>query len=73
MMWGPLKLLKEKFPSTEDNSLNFLQFSSDFHTRDNLKQKKSSMIKRPLVKFEPGDKVLLLLPVPGKFLQALCS
>ena len=31
--YGPLKLLKEKILCSEDNSLNLLQYVSDFHTR----------------------------------------
>ena len=81
---GPLKLLKEKFLSDDDSSLNLLQYVSDFKNRlskaceaarSNLK---SAQIKMKLRydenaqdrNFESGDKVLALLPIPGKPLQA---
>ena len=81
---GPLKFLKENILCSKDNSLNLLQYVSDFCTRltkacelarDNLKKTQKStktrydnkIISR---KFEPGDKVLVLLPIPGKPLQA---
>ena len=81
---GPLKLLKEKFLSDDDSSLNLLQYVSDFKNRlskaceaalSNLKSAQSKM-KLHLDEnaqdrnFEPGDKVLALLPIPGKPLQA---
>ena len=49
---GPLKLLKEKILCSEDNSLNLLQYVSDFRTRltkacelsrNNLKKTQKSM------------------------------
>ena len=81
---GPLKLLKEKFLSDDDSSLNLLQYVSDFKNRlskaceaarSNLKsaqtKMKSHYDENALDRnFEPGDKVLALLPIPGKPLQA---
>ena len=81
---GPLKLLKEKFLSDDDSSLNLLQYVSDFKNRlskaceaarSNLKSAQSKMKshydENALDRnFEPGDKVLALLPIPGKPLQA---
>ena len=81
---GPLKLLKEKFLSDDDRSLNLLQYVSDFKIRlskaceaawSNLKSAQSKMKLRydenaQDRNFEPGDKVLALLPIPGKPLQA---
>ena len=77
---GPLKLLKEKFLSDDDSSLNLLQYVSDFKNRlskaceaarSNLKSAQSKMKlhydENPQDRnFEPGDKVLALLPIPGK-------
>ena len=81
---GPLKLLKEKFLSDDNSSLNLLQYVSDFKNRlskaceaawTNLKLAQSKMKLRydenaQDRNFEPGDKVLALLPIPGKPLQA---
>ena len=81
---GPLKLLKEKFLSDDDSSLNLLQYVSDFKNRlskacdaarSNLKSTQSKMKIRydenaKDRNFEPGDKVLALLPIPGRPLQA---
>ena len=81
---GPLKLLKEKFLSNDETPLNLLQYVSDFRNRlsracevarSNLKTSQGKMkarydnhvINR---KFKPGDKVLALLPIPGRPLQA---
>ena len=76
-VWGALKLLKEKILCSEDDFLNLLQYVSDFHTthtRDNLKKTQDLMKTRynktVSWKFEPSDKVLVLLPIPGKPLQA---
>ena len=81
---GPLKLLKEKFLSQEDTPLNLLQDVSDFRSKlltacevaeSNLKKDQGKM-KQNFDKntkersFKSGDKVLALLPVPGKPLQA---
>ena len=69
---GPLKLMKEKFLSSNDSPLNLLQYVSDFKTRltkawevarSNLK---SAQIKMKLHfcenaqnrNFDPGDKVI---------------
>ena len=81
---GPLKLLKETFLSNDETPLNLLQYVSDFRNRlsracevarSNLKRSQGKMkgrydnhvIDR---KFKPGDKVLALLPIPGRPLQA---
>ena len=80
---GPLKLLKDKFLSENIDSLNLLQYVSDFRTkltracelaRANLVSAQKSMKARYDLdsverKFEPGHKVLALLPVPGSPLQ----
>ena len=81
---GPLKLLKEKFLSQEDTPLNLLQYVSDFRSRlltaceaakSNLKKAQGKM-KQNFDKntkersFKSGDKVLALLPIPGRPLQA---
>ena len=81
---GPLKLLKEKFLSNDENPLNLLQYVSDFKdrmskaceaARTNLKsaQRKMKHWYDENAKertFQPGDRVLALLPIPGKPLQA---
>ena len=81
---GPLKLLKEKFLSNDETPLNLLQYVSDFRNRlsracevarSNLKKSQGKMKARydnHVIdrKFEPGDKVLALLPIPGRPLQA---
>ena len=81
---GPLKLLKEKFLSNDETPLNLLQYGSDFRNRlsracevarSNLKTSQGKMKARydnHVIdrKFEPGDKVLALLPIPGRPLQA---
>ena len=81
---GPLKLFKEKFLSDDDVTLNLLQYVSDFKTRlskaceaarSNLKSAQNKMKVRydenaQDRNFEPGDKVLALLPIPGHPLQA---
>ena len=81
---GPLKLLKEKFLSNDDSSLNLLQYVSDFKDRlsraceaaqTNLKSAQRKMERwydenAKERKFMPGDRVLALLPIPGKPLQA---
>ena len=81
---GPLKLLKEKFLSVDDSSLNLLQYVSDFKdrlsraceaARTNLKSAQRKMKRwydenAKERKFMPGDRVLALLPIPGKPLQA---
>ena len=81
---GPLKLLKEKILADNNESLNLLQYVSDFRTRlteaseiakSNLQSAQKTMkdnydkktVKRSFV---PGDKVLALLPIPGRPLQA---
>ena len=81
---GPLKLLKEKFLSNDETPLNLLQYVSDFRNRlsracevarSNLKTSQGKMIARydnHVIdrKFKLGDKVLALLPIPGRPLQA---
>ena len=81
---GPLKLLKEKFLSNDETPLNLLQYVSDFRNRlfracevarSNLKMSQGKMKARydnHVIdrKFKPGDKVLALLPIPGRPLQA---
>ena len=81
---GPLKIIKEKFLSDDDSSLNLLQYVFDFKNRlskacdaarSNLKSAQNKMklhydenaMDR---NFEPGDKELALLSIPGKPLQA---
>ena len=80
---GPLKLLKEKFLSNDETPLNLLQYVSDFRNRlsracevarSNLKTSQGKMKARydnHVIdrKFKPGDKVLALLPIPGRPLQ----
>ena len=81
---GPLKLLKEKFLSNDETPLNLLRYVSDFRNRlsracevarSNLKTSQGKMKARydnHVIdrKFKPGDKVLSLLPIPGRPLQA---
>ena len=81
---GPLKLLKEKFLSNDETPLNLLQYVSDFRNRlsracevarSNLKTSQGKMKARydnHVIdrKFKPGDKLLALLPIPGRPLQA---
>ena len=81
---GPLKLLKEKILSDDDSSLNLLRYVFDFKNRlskaceaaqSNIKSVQSKMKLRydenaQDRNFEPGDKVLALLPIPGKPSQA---
>ena len=82
---GPLKLLKEKLLQSSNNeSINLLQYVSDFRTklfracelaRANLSSSQKSMKKKYDVdaverSFKPGQKVLALLPVPGNPLNS---
>ena len=81
---GPLKLLKEKFLSQEDTPLNLLQYVSDFRSRlltaceaakSNLRKAQGKMKQNfdkntKVRSFKSGDKVLALLPIPGRPLQA---
>ena len=83
-MRGPLKLLKEKFLTNDDSFLNLLQYVSYFKdrlsidceaVRTNLKSAQRKMKRwydenAKERKFVPGDRVLALLPIPGKTLQA---
>ena len=80
-----LKLLKEKFLSKDYSSLHLLQYVSDFKIRlskaceaartnlqsaqRNLKLWYDENAKER--NFKPGDRVLALLPIPGKPLQAI--
>ena len=81
---GPLTLLKEKFLSNDETPLNLLQYVSDFRNRlsracevarSNLQTSQGKMKARydnHVIdrKFKPDDKVLALLPIPGRPLQA---
>ena len=81
---GPLKLLKEKSLSDDYSSLNLLQYVSDFKNRlseaseaarSNLKSAQNKMKlhydeNAQDRKFEPGDKVLTIFPIPGRPSQA---
>ena len=81
---GSLKHLKEKFLSNDETPLNLLQYVSDFRNRlsrackvarSNLKTSQGKMKARynnHVIdrKFKPGDKVLALLPIPGRPLQS---
>ena len=81
---GPLNLLKEKLLSQEDTSLNLLQYVSNVRSKlltvceaakSNLKKAQGKMKKNfdkntKERSFKSGDKVLALLPVPGRPLQA---
>ena len=83
---GPLKLLKEKFLSDEDSKLNLLEYVSRFRDRlssacdllrHNLQTAQSEMKFRydkctRQRHFHPGDKILVLFPVPQSPLQAKC-
>ena len=76
--------MKEKFLSNDDSSLNLLQYVSDFKdlllkacesTRTNLKSAQRKIkhwynVNAKERKFMPGDRVLALLPIPGKPLHA---
>ena len=80
---GPLKMLKEKWLS-DSSDLNLLDYVCTFKERlleathlaqQNLKKSQSRMKKwydrdARERSFDPGDKVLLFLPVPGQPLQA---
>ena len=77
---GPLKLLKEKLISSSSEYINLLQYVSDFRTklfracelaRANLSSSQKCIKEKYYVdaveyNFKPGQKVLTLLPVPGK-------
>ena len=81
---GPLKPLKEKILSNDETPLNLLQYVPDFRNRlsracevarSNLKTSQGKMTARydnHVIdrKFKLGDKVLALLPIPGRPLQA---
>ena len=81
---GPLKLVKEKLLSGGSESINLLQYVSDFRTklfracelaRANLSSSQKSMKKKHDVdaverSFKPGQKVLALLPVPSNPLNS---
>ena len=80
---GPLKLLKEKWLNDEDDT-NLLDYVSKFKcrltraneiARQNLKEAQTRMKKwydksSKDREFKPGDKVLVLFPIPGHPLQA---
>ena len=81
---GSLKLLKEKLLSNCSESINLLQYVSDFRSklfracelaRANLSLSQKSMKERYDVddverSFKPGQKVLAMLPVPGNPLRS---
>ena len=81
---GPLTLLKEKLLSNDETPLNLLQNVSDIRNslskackvaRSNVKMSQGKLKARydnHVIdrKFKPGDKVLALLPIPGRPLQA---
>ena len=83
-MRGPLKLLKEKLLSSSSESINLLQYVSYFRTKlsracelasDNLSSSQKSMKEKYDIdaverSFEPGQKVLALLPMPGNTLYS---
>uniref|UniRef100_A0A3Q2CRI2 ribonuclease H n=1 Tax=Cyprinodon variegatus TaxID=28743 RepID=A0A3Q2CRI2_CYPVA len=83
---GPLRLLKEKW-LCEKSDQNLLDYVSNFRlklsraceiAKENLKTAQAKMKslfdrKAVLRVFQPGEKVLALLPVPGSSLQACCS
>ena len=83
---GPLKLIKERFLSEEDET-NLLDYVSNFKERlskacsvaqECLKVSQRVMKTRADKKsevriFKPGEKVLLLLPLPGEPLKAKFS
>jgi len=80
---GPLKLVKEKW-LTEETQMNLLNYVSTFKerlsnacemARENLENAQKEMktwydTKARSRKFKPGDKVLILLPIPGHPLRA---
>ena len=80
---GPLKLLKEKWLNDETDT-NLFDYVSKFKYKvnraseiagENLKEAQSKMKKwydkdAKSREFSPGDKVLVLLPIPGHPLQA---
>ena len=81
---GPLKLLREKILSQEDTPLKLLQYVSDFRSKfltaceaakSNLKSAQGKLKQNydrntKERSFKSGDKVLGLLPIPGRPLQA---
>ena len=83
-MGGPLKLFKEKLLPDSSESINLLQYVSDFRTklyracklaRVNLSSSQKSMKKKYDVdaverNFKPGQKVLALLAVAGNPLNS---
>lgn len=83
---GPLKLLKEKWlgPETETSLLDYVsEFKERISqawtmARENLKVSQTKM-KTKYDKhsksrvFKPGDKVLVLLPIPGQPLRAILA
>lgn len=81
---GPLKLLKDRWLLGEDNESGLLDYVAKFKerlvqtwelARENLKISQDKMKtwydKRSKARtFKPGDKVLVLLPIPGQPLRA---
>ena len=80
---GPLKLLKEQWLQ-EETTTNLLDYVSDLHSKlstvSKLAQQNLKVAQRRMKHwynkkshkrcFQPGDKVLILLPIPGHTLQA---
>ena len=80
---GPLKLMKEKWLA-EESETNMLDYVSDFkqrltdacnmakaHLKETQKEMKTRYDEKTKVrKFNPGDQVLVLLPITGQPLQA---
>ena len=81
---GPLKLFKENLLGNSENAIPMLKYVSVFKTRLNeagqlakehlLKTQQKMKVwfdkKARVQTFSPGDKVLLLIPIPGHSLQA---
>ena len=84
---GPLKVLREKLLSDDDESPGLLEYVSTFRGRlsrarelaaDHLKSSQRNMKqlfdkKAKERSFDPGEKVLILLPIPGDPLHARYS
>lgn len=89
---GPVKVLKEQLMSVSTPKTNVLDFVSQrrewIHRASSLAKEALSSSQRGMKKlfdrkaverqFQPGDQVLVLLPVPGsalttRFLRPLCS
>lgn len=65
---GPVKALKERFLSAESPTTNVLDYVCQFREQMQMKKRfNQSAVPR---KFEAGDNVLVLLPIPGSSLSA---